>query len=428
MSAPGLRELSVSAGGKLAVDIGSTVIKVAELSPDGGVSTQHFFPRDHALSISEQLTQLLGKPSSSTDAYTVSICSSANGGLRVGIICLTSRYSGTVLRNQSLLAGANPVFVCTYAELKRDLPPVDVLLVGGGIDCSDPGPIERLMADFKPEDFRFGSLIFVGNRHLSNLMRSLAPSATVVSNPMASTLTGASDSVFELLRNAYLEDIVHKEGVSDLKPLFRCSVRPTPEVVNLGFQRIVSNRSRVPVSGAAILIDIGGATTDLHYTTEIISDESVNRPPFAASVGRYVFTDLGIVASRDSTMVRLRTHFRCYELLTLVVDEKVDDVYRQLREGEWTAPPAILAYACLFLALERFARGDGPGLPSARLEKVSMFLLTGGAAQMLSEKRIAQVVGLLSRNTVPPAAIGIDRDYRIWIDGIEPVDSASQPR
>ena len=35
-----------------------------------------------------------------------------------------------------------------------------------------------------------------------------------------------------------------------------------------GFQRAVMNRSSLTIGGAAVLLDIGGATTDLHYTIE----------------------------------------------------------------------------------------------------------------------------------------------------------------
>lgn len=410
----------------LAVDIGSTIIKVAQILPDGRLGEQGFIKRNFDHPISAQLDQAMDELPAPTSASNVVICSSANGGLRVGIVCLTTRYSGTVLRNQSLLAGANPIFVKTYSELREDARYVDILLVGGGIDCPDPGPLDELISSFNPDDFHFGSLVFVGNRHLSDRILALFPSARIIPNPMTSTLTGANDSVFELLRNAYLDDLVHKKGISDLRTRFKCSVRPTPEVVNMGFQMIVSNRSQVTVAGSAVLVDIGGATTDLHYTTEIILDESSNRPPFGVSVGRYVFTDLGIVASRDSATIRLRTHSRCYEFLSCIVDENIDDIYRQLREGEWTASPEILAYACLFLALERFSTGDGPGLPQANLDKVSRYLFTGGAAQMLAAEKIASIISLISTNSVNPAAINIDRDYQIWVDGIVALNTTNK--
>ena len=406
------------------VDIGSTVIKVAEVLADRTIRQQYFIERESSQSIYCQLENILAERCLLGHGQRVLICSSANGGLRVGIVCLTSYYSGTVLRNQALLAGANPVFVYPYEDLRVDTRYVDVLLVGGGIDCKEPGPIDDLLPNLRVDDFRFGSLVFAGNRYLSDRILKLAPEAKIVENPMSSTLSGERSSVFEILRNAYLDDIVHKEDIFELRTKFGCNIRPTPEVVNRGFQMIVSNRSATAVSGAAILIDIGGATTDLHYTTEIVPNDSMNRPPFGASVGRYVFADLGIVASQDSTMTRLRAHPRCYELLCNVLDRDVDENYRRLREGDWGATSQIMAYACLFLALDRFASGDGPGLPRANLNKVSRFLFTGGAVQALSEATIAGIIGLISNGPVTASAVRIDRQYRVWVDGM----TASLPK
>jgi hypothetical protein len=96
--------------------------------------------------------------------------------------------------------------------------------------------------------------------------------------------------------------------VSELRTNLSQGIRPTPEVVNQGFHRAILNCSTIQVVGACVLLDIGGATTDLHYTVEIVRDESDAKPLPGSSVARYVFTDLGIVASRDSLLLQLRTH------------------------------------------------------------------------------------------------------------------------
>ena len=142
------------------------------------------------------------------------------------------------------------------------------------------------------------------------------------------------------------------------------------------------------------------------------------RPPAGSSVARYVFTDLGIVASRDSLLLQLRSHRRLYEFLCTVLDENVREAYQSLREGEYNPSLEILSYGCLFLALDRFAQGRGPGLPVADLGKVAQIVLTGGAAQDLLEDVIAQVVNLLVPNGGSNSVVVIDGRYRIWIDGI----------
>lgn len=408
---------------QLAVDIGSTIIKMAYLGGDGSLLKQEYEPRDFELGIAAQVERLLAKLDISAGNGDVLVCSSANGGLRIGIVSLTDYYSGAVLRNQALSAGANPLFVDQFESSDGNLQSVDVLLVAGGIDCPDAGPLARRLARFRTDLYHFNTLAYAGNRYLAPMFVERHPDAVVIDNPLAEGLRSTSDSVFETLRRAYLDDLVHKEGISDLQIGSVEGVRPTPEVVNRGFHRAVLNRSSIEVPGSCILIDIGGATTDLHYTIEIILDESDDRPAAGSSVARYVFTDLGIVLSRDSTLAQMRNHPRIYDFLTQVIDGDVRDVYRLLRESDYDPESAVLSYACLFLALDRFAQGKGPGLPQADLSKVSQFILTGGAAQTLNEQQVARILNLFVGNSSSNPGISIDRDYRVWIDGITGVDS-----
>ena len=132
---------TVSRCDRIAVDIGSTVIKIARISRDGRVSGQVFHPRNFDVRPSDQLASILADSTANYDNCEILVCSSANGGLRVGIVCLTEIFSGSLLRNQALLAGANPIFVYTFANCQQDARYVDVLVVGGGIDSPDSGPL-----------------------------------------------------------------------------------------------------------------------------------------------------------------------------------------------------------------------------------------------------------------------------------------------
>ena len=131
-----------------------------------------------------------------------------------------------------------------------------------------------------------------------------------------------------------------------------------------------------------------------------------------------MFTDLGIAPSRDSLLLQLRSHARLYEFLCTVLVEEVREAYRLLREGEYHPSPELLSYGCLFLALDRFAQGRGPGLPVAALGKVAQIIMTGGAAQGLVEDIVARVVNLLLPDGGSNPVVVIDRCYKVWIDGI----------
>ena len=399
------------------VDIGSTVLKFARVDSHGKLVDQHFQDRDFESEIVDQLDKLLGSFAEGADADNLVICSSANGGLRVGLVCLSRSDSGAIFRNQVLLGGANPVF---FDEVQKSTPNpeyVDILLVGGGIDCADYGPMEMLIERFSPSNYNFGSLVYAGNRYLADRFSERFPDATVINNPMADGLSSISETVFVALRDAYLDDLVYKRGISEVAHRFPGVICPTPEVVNKGYYKVISEQLFPEMTGASILVDIGGATTDFHYTVEVVRDDSVHRPASGSSVARYVFTDLGVYASRDSTVMQLRRNPRTFEFLETILASDVSEIYRLLREGEYEPRPELLAYACIFLSLDRFSRGGGPGLPTADLGKLDKLVLTGGASQMVEEGKVAAIASLFLSRPVDAGFVMIDKRYEIWVQG-----------
>jgi hypothetical protein len=407
-----------------ALDIGSTVIKLAALDDVGGLVSQEFFLRDFEAGIATQVAKILEEAGIDLQSEQILACSSANGGLRVGIVCLSPLFSGAVLRNQVLLAGANPEFVHSLESARGDGRRVDVLLVGGGIDEADAGPSEALIAGFNPAMYLYDSLVYCGNRYLAADFKRRHPQTHVIDNPLGDSLSFRVGSVFESLRRAYLDDLVHKEGVSELPAAIGRSIRPTPEVASRGFLRSVNGQGSFSIVGSCVVLDIGGATTDLHYTVECVTEDSEIRPAAGVSVARYVFTDLGIVASRDTLLLQLRNHPRLYEFLSSVLSAAATrEAYASLREGDLqAATPSLLSYACLFIALDRFVHARGPGLPMGDLKRVAQLILTGGAAQSLDTGIVERLVLLHLHDAATVPLVQIDRRYEIWVAGITWLD------
>ena len=241
-----------AARSRIALDIGSTVVKVARLNVAGELESQRFFPRDFEAGIARQVREVLAQLQIDPEREPILACSSANGGLRVGIVCLSKHFSGAALRNQVLLAGANPEFVHDLDEAEGDLRRVDILLVGGGIDSEDAGPAQRRLEHFDPGRYRFGTLVYCANRYLAAAFTGRFPQAVVIDNPLQETLSSRVGSVFECVRRAYLDDLIFKEGVSELPGTIGRQIRPTPEVASRGFLRSVLNQSSFGIVGACI--------------------------------------------------------------------------------------------------------------------------------------------------------------------------------
>ena len=149
---------------------------------------------------------------------------------QVGIVCLTEHFSGATLRNQVLMAGADPVFVCGLDDHTGNPDYVDIVIVGGGIDCAEAAPLEQRLRRFDASKYRFSALTYAGNRYYADLFLELFPRATVIVNPLSEGRLSKSTSVFEAIRRAYLDDLIHKQGIGDLRKSLSKTIRPTPEV------------------------------------------------------------------------------------------------------------------------------------------------------------------------------------------------------
>ncbi len=416
-----------SQGGLLTIDIGSTVVKIAQVNASGSTDWQQFRDRDYDRAIVDQVRELLSEFHSEGSTDELFVCSSANGGLRVGVIALSTSYSGAILRDQALLGGANPMYVQPLEDMTPQPDYVDVLLVGGALEGIPSAAMTKLVESFSPDLFNFGRLAFAGNGTLAEAFGRRFPDAIIIDNPMPDDLRAANDSVFVALRDAYLDDLVYKEGINEVASELGAVVCPTPEVVSRGYYSALTQGVIPDITGASLLVDIGGATTDLHYSVEIVRDDSESRPAGGRSIARYVFTDLGVFASSDSVTLQLRTNPRTFEFLATVGVNDVAQTYRLLREGDYELSASELAHACLFLALDRFSTGNGPGLPAANLDRLDKLVLTGGAAQMIPTAQAAAIASLFTRNPFDERFAKIDSDYEIWIQGAQAHRKDQQP-
>lgn len=152
---------------RFAIDIDSTVLKLARITSASELLGQKFYPRDLGAGIARQVESLVDDASLSDDGLL--ICSSANGGLRIGIVALTENFSGATLRNQVLLAGANPVFTSSLDDRDGHPAYVDIVLVGGGIDCAEAAPLEQRLRRFHASKYRFSALAYAGNRYYADM-------------------------------------------------------------------------------------------------------------------------------------------------------------------------------------------------------------------------------------------------------------------
>ena len=400
----------------IVIDIGSTIIKVVMLDGDA-ISSYRFHDRDYSVHISTQVTKLLRECAVRYPDARYRICSSANGGLRIGLICLTERFSGNVARNLVLAAGGNVAFMDFVDSANHCSEPVDALVVVGGIDCSDATHLRARLARFDAHRYQYASLIYAGNRYLSHEFLGRHPEAVVLKNPLGDGLSVANDELRDKIRDLYLDDLVDKDGVSSLQPFSDTPIWPTPSIVNLAFDRISKNGSAAQYLSPLIMFDIGGATTDVHFGLEVVAGGHDNRPDSYLSSNRHVFTDLGVFLSRNSALDRLAKHERLYDFFRIVNGPDASRSYADFREGQ--VADEIPFYACFFLALDSLADGQDATSPTLSISKISSIIVTGGAAKRLDPSLLSELTTLfLPGGHGGGIPVHLDAGYSIWLDGM----------
>ncbi len=402
----------------VAVDVGSTFIKIASIA---GPAYRDRVPRDRSVEVGQQVEAILDAVQRRSPSVTFRICSSANGGIRVGMISLTERFSGRASSRIAMSAGANVVYQRRMDRAAEPAPPVDALIVSGGADVGSER-MRRSIAELSLEALPHRTLIFAGDRHVADLVRARAPEALVLPNILGRDLHATGDHLTETIRSLYLRDLVDKQGIARLQERSTVPIWPTPAVASLGYRMIVEQRSARVLPLPLLVLDIGGATTDIHFGAEAIDIGEGERLDAIETGNRYAFTGLGSFPSRPSTLDALARHTRLISFLEVVVPDAVERIHAALREDpERDVPEELALYACFFLALDGLSSGIASGVRVA-LGRISGILVTGGASQRCRPQVLRDLVAILMpQDAGAPPQVTLDADYDLWVDGIRAV-------
>ena len=379
--------------------------------------SRKFYDRNYEISIYDQVSNLIMEATDQDSKDSFRISSSANGGIKVGILSLTSRFSGKIAENMALQAGANVVFSNTLNQLKpKSTEFVDALIVVGGIDHPNLSKVRESIVRAKVEDYNFHNLIYAGNSYIAEEFQSNYSNAIVSPNPLSDDLSRGEDHLTEIVRSMYLDDLIGKVNVIDLQDLSEVPIWPTPAVVNMACENITKGKSCFTFPSPTVFFDIGGATTDVHFGIEVLDKDNFARLETYASFNRFVFTELGVVSSRQSTIDRLSSHERLYEFLSLFHKVETTGAYADVIEG--VVDETILFAACMFLALDEMTQTNPNTVPTLVPSKIGSIVITGGASQKIDPHRASEITKMfLPAEFSSGIPIFSDADYEIWTEG-----------
>ena len=383
---------------KLLIDIGSTYFKVS--TPRS--IEQHF--RDFNKLIIDDLMHKCGDTVQSFEAQNVHICSSANGGLSTLIIGLTRSYSLKYATNIAFNAGINIIDSIVFQDIEDYSVPsdlIDVVIVVGGINSNSGVFDERL--DNYLDRLNFSNLVYVGNAKDAYTISASVDRLVVLPNIIDDRLHIVETHLKEYLTNLYQQDIEGKEDIKHLYQITGNQIYSTPYVVNKSLPLIQNSFS---VTDPFILLDIGGATTDVHYSKDLVSDNIVTEQGH----DRIVFKKLGVFKSRQSLIFTAENNEYAYELLMHL--KVTENIYEEQSEKA----TKVLMQLAIFLVLCKMSPYR-PAYVTLKLLAMNSIVFTGGITKVLTKEDIEDIVAFFYRkilNSSHKPVTVLDSNYDIW--------------
>lgn len=238
--------------------------------------------------------------------------SSAGGGLRVAAVGLVADLTASAARQAALNAGARVELVLAGSLGEEQLDQLqavrpEIVLFAGG---TDGGQAELVLENARRLASRRigGNVVVACNAEVAaevaELLRNAGTVAEVAGNVMPELGKLESESAREAILRLFLEHVIGGKGLS-ASPEFQQMVKmPTPEAVFEATRLLALGTPAEPGIGDVAVVDIGGATTDIHShrTVEIVAPgiEDPLLPPPATL--RTVEGDLGLRAGAPGVL------------------------------------------------------------------------------------------------------------------------------
>ena len=386
---------------KLLIDVGSTYFK---LSTAGHIE-QHF--RDFNKDILDDLMHKCGKTIDNFSKDDVHICSSANGGLTTLIIGVTNTFSIKYATNIAFNSGINIIDTVLYQNIEEySLPSdvIDVVIIVGGIN-SNGNVFSSSLYNYLVQ-LRYSNIVFVGNELDVPDIKENIEKVDVLPNIIDDRLHIVEEHLREYLTNLYQKDIEGKEDIKHLYDITSNQIFPTPYIVNKTLPLI---NAKFSVVNPFILLDIGGATTDIHYSKDLVDDNLVTENEY----DRLVFKKLGVYKSKQSLIFAAKNNEFVYELLMHL------KVTENIFEEQSEKATKILMQLAIFLVLCKISHYKKAYI-NLKLLAINSIVLTGGITKVLTSEEIEEIVSFFYKkilNSEHNPMTVLDSNYDIWTLG-----------
>jgi uncharacterized protein (TIGR01319 family) len=308
------------AGAVVCVDFGSTFTKALLVDlADGAVLAAASHPTTLTTDVLDgydACRAALAQQDDRAVAAEVLACSSAGGGLRIAVVGTEELVTAEAGRRVALSSGGTVVAVLSggldrerFAALRAAEPDV-VLLVGG----TDGGNAEVLRSDAEVLATALGGggspvpVVVAGNvdarPYVAERLAAARVPYVLADNVVPRIGVLAPESARRAIREVFLAHVIGGKHLSARGDFAAMVAGATPDVVLTGVELLARGLGPDhPGAGDVVVVDVGGATTDVHSVVELDpEDAGLSREVVATTpVTRSVEGDLGMRWSAVST-------------------------------------------------------------------------------------------------------------------------------
>ena len=293
--------------------------------------------------------------------------SSAKGGLAIAALGLVPDLTLKTARQAALSAGGKVTSVHAYKLTARDLEELeragpDIVLLAGGTDGGNETCVRHnaqalsTCASLRERT----TVIYAGNQvvagEVEDLLGQRGFDVRLAPNVLPEMDRVEPEGARERIREVFLQRIVKGKGLDEIVALAGRPPNPTPYVV---LQLVEALSRRAPELGQFLLVDLGGATTDVYsYCREVRGAERVvYRGLPEPVVKRTVEGDLGVRVSAASAARIAGERLEPEEAHALAAhaERVTGDPGGLASTGQERRCDRLLASACLRHALLRHA-------------------------------------------------------------------------
>jgi uncharacterized protein (TIGR01319 family) len=304
---------------KICVDFGSTFTKAALVDlAEGRIVAQASHPTTIETDVLDGydacLAALRDQDPRAGDAEVLA-CSSAGGGLRIAVVGNEELVTAEAGRRVALSSGGRVVEVVAAAgrdpesaiwrTLRHTTRP-DVVLLTGGTDGGNTAVIVDAAKGIVAGGWR-GPVVVAGNVDArAEIEKVLENNPYVVADNVVPRIgVLVPESARGAIREMFLSHVIGGKHLSKRSDFTAMVTGATPDVVLTGVELLANGLdAEHPGAGDVVVVDVGGATTDVHSVVELDPEEAtLSREVVATTpVTRTVEGDLGMRWSAMSTV------------------------------------------------------------------------------------------------------------------------------